>query len=145
MAWRSGLAYPQDLRDRVPAAVDEGRPAREVAPVFRVSISHIYKALGRRAATGEVAPRRGGRRRPPKLAGHEAALLAHVRSRPDAPLAELRRWPFETRGVSVSAGCLWNALDRLGRTLKKSHSARRSRTAPTLPPRGRPGGQPSPA
>ena len=141
MAWRSGLAYAQDLRDRVLAAVDEGRPVREVAPLFGVSISCVHKALGRRAATGDVAPRRGGGSRPPKLAGREAALLAHVRSRPDATLAELRRWLFETRGVSVSAGCLWNGLERLGWTLKKSRSARRSRTALMSPPPGRPGGQ----
>ena len=145
MAWRSGQAYSQDLRDRVLAAVDEGRAVREVAPLFRVSVSYVYKALGRRAATGDVAPRRGGGGRPPKLAGHEAALLAYLGSRPEATLAELRRWLFETRGVSVSGGCLWNALDRLGWTLKKSRSARRSRTAATWPRRGPLGGRPSPA
>jgi len=51
MAWRSGLAYSQDLRERVLAAVDAGRPVREVAPLFRVSISYICKALERRPAT----------------------------------------------------------------------------------------------
>jgi transposase len=82
-------AYSQDLRERVLATVDAGRAVREVAPLFKVSLSYIYKALERRAATGDVTPRRGGGSRPPKLAGHEAALLAHVRSRPDATLAEL--------------------------------------------------------
>ena len=145
MAWRRGLAYSQDLRERVLAAVDGGRAVREVAPLFRVSISYIYKALERRAATGEAAPRRGGGSRPPKLAGHEAALLAHVRSKPDATLAEMRCWLLETRGVSLSNACLWNGLERLGWTLKKSHSARRSRTAPMSPPPGSPGGLASPA
>jgi len=144
MAWRQGLAYSQDLRERVLAAVNAGRPARDVAALFRVSVSYIYKALGRRRATGLVTPQRGGGSRPAKLAGHEAALLAHLRSKPDATLAELRTWLFETRGVSVSNGALWNALERLGWTLKKSHATRRSRSAPMLPRPALPGVPPSP-
>lgn len=144
MTWRQGLAYSQDLRERVLAAVDAGRPAREVAALFRVSVSYIYKALGWRRATGSVTPRRGGGSRPPKLSGHEAALLEQLRSKPDATLAELRTWLFETRGVSISNGALWNALERLGWTLKKSHVTRRSRSAPTSPPPASPGVPPSP-
>ena len=49
-----GVAYSQDLRDRVMAAVDGGLSVYSAAPLFRVSVSHIYKALGRRRATGEV-------------------------------------------------------------------------------------------
>jgi len=116
------------------AAVDGGMPVREAAPLFRVSISYIYKALERRSATGETKPSaRGGRQRPPVLAGHDAALLGHLRANPDATLAELRRWLFETRGVSISVGALWNGLDRLGWTLKKSRSMQRSRSVPTSP------------
>jgi transposase len=132
MSWRSGQAYSQDLRDRVLAAVDGGLRVREAAPLFQVSISYIYKALERRALTGETKPSaRGGLQRPPVLSGHEAALLAHLRANPDATLAELRRWLFETRRVSISVGALWNGLDRLGWTLKKSRSMRRSRSVPT--------------
>lgn len=143
MAWRSGRAYSADLRERVLAAVDEGRTVREVAPLFRVSVSYIYKALGRRRESGDVAARRGGGSRPPKLAGHEAALLAFPGSRPAATLAELRRWLLEARGVSLSTGALWNALDRLGWTIKKSRSGPRSRTARTSRPRARLGALPS--
>jgi len=144
MAWRLGLAYSQDLRDRVLAAVDRGAAVRVVAPLMQVSISYIYKALERRDRTGETAarPGRGLRRR--KLAEHEAALHAEIRARPDATLAELRCWLFETRGVSVSVGCLWNTLDRLGLTRKKSRSTRRSRTAPMSPPHARSGALHSP-
>ncbi|MCO6416530.1 IS630 transposase-related protein [Siccirubricoccus sp. KC 17139] len=73
MAWRSGLAYPQDLRERVLAAVDAGLAVRKVASLFKVSISYTYKALERRAATDDVAPQHGAGSRPPKPAGHEAA------------------------------------------------------------------------
>ena len=125
MTWRSGQAYSQDLRERVLAAVDGGLRVREVAPLFRVSISYIYKALERRAATGATTPSaRGGAQRKAVLAGHEAALLAHLWAKPDATLGELRRWLFETRGVSISVGALWNGLDRLGWTRKKSRRMR---------------------
>jgi len=145
MVWRSGRAYSQDLRDRVLAAVDAGGVVRAVAPIFQVSVSYIYKARLRRAATGDTAAGVGGGTRPQKLAAHADALRAEVRARPDATLAELRAWLFATRDVSVSMGCLWNTLDRLGLTLKKSHSVRPSRTAPMSPPRAKPGTRPSPA
>ncbi len=132
MGWRSGQAYSQDLRDRVLAAVDGGLRVREAAPLFRVSISYIYKALERRTATGETTPlARGGLQRRPVLLGHEAALLDQLRANPDATLSELRRWLLETRGVSISVGALWNGLDRLGWTLKKSRSTPRSKSVPT--------------
>lgn len=145
MTWRNGCAYSQDLRDRVLAAVDGGLRVREVAPLFRVSISYIYKALERRAATGETRPcARGGARRTVVLRGHEAALLSHLRAKPDATLGELRRWLLETHDVSVSMGALWNGLDRLGWTLKKSRSTRPSRNARMWQPPAPNGASPSP-
>lgn len=146
MTWRSGQAYSQDLRERVLAAVDGGLRVREAAPLFRVSVSYIYKALERRAATGATTPSaRGGAQRKAVLSGHEAALLGHLRAKSDATLGELRRWLFETRGVSISVGALWNGLDRLGWTLKKSRSTRLSRSAPTSPRAASRGAPPSSA
>jgi transposase len=145
MGWRVGQAYSQDLRERVLSAVDGGLRVREAAPLFRVSVSYIYKALERRAATGATTPSaRGGARRKVVLAGHEAALLGHLRDTPDATLGELRLWLFETRGVSISVGALWNGLDRLGWTLKKSRSTRRNRSARMWPRPGPNGVSPSP-
>ena len=57
MAWRSGRSYSEDLRERVLAAVDSGMGAYAAAPLFRVSVSYIYKALGRRRRTGEADAR----------------------------------------------------------------------------------------
>lgn len=145
MTWRSGRAYSQDLRERVLAAVDGGLRVREAAPLFRVSISYIYKALERRASTGATAPAaRGGAQRKAVLAGHEAALLAHLRGKPDATLGELRRWLLETRGVSISVGALWKGLERLGWTLKKSRNTRQNRSVRMSPPRASHGVPPNP-
>ena len=48
--WRGspGRAIRADLRSRVLAAIDGGHPAKVVAELFQVSVSYIYKALGRR-------------------------------------------------------------------------------------------------
>jgi hypothetical protein len=40
-----------------------------------------------------------------------------VRELPDATIAELRR--FDSHGVRVGMGLMWNTLDRLGLTFKK--------------------------
>ena len=53
--WRSGQSYSQDLRGRVLGAIDGGIAAAEVAALFKVSLSYIYKALARRQRTGETA------------------------------------------------------------------------------------------
>lgn len=43
-----GAPYSQDLRERVISVVDGGMGAYEAAPLRRVSVSYIYKALRRR-------------------------------------------------------------------------------------------------
>jgi transposase len=134
-----GRPYSQDLRERVIAAVDSGNGAYQIAPLFQVSVSYIYKVLGRRRATGETTARlnRAGRR--PKLAAHDEALRAQVAAHPDATLEELQEWLETDRQVEVSIGCLWNRLRRLGLALKKSHSTPPSRNGRTSSPHVRNG------
>ena len=142
MAWRSGQSYSADLRSRVLATVDGGLPAREAAARFRVSVSYIHKALGRRAATGEVEARPQRNHQELKLAAHHDALRAEVARRPDVTLHELRAWLLTTHGVTASLGLMHRTLARLGLTLKKSRSGPKSRTGPSLPggaPCGGPG------
>ena len=110
---------------RICASGSWRRLNRERAPyaaagIFQVSVSYIYKALGRRRRTGETSakPHAGGQK--PKLAAHDEALRGRVLSEPDATLAELQAWLVEERGVKVCVGCLWKRLRRLGLTLKKS-------------------------
>jgi transposase len=137
MAWRSGQSYSTDLRSRVLAAVDRGGPAPTVARLFQVSVSYIYKALGRRNATGETEARPQRNRQTLKLATHHAAIRAEVARRPDATLDELRAWLLATHGVSASLGLMHKTLARLGLTLKKSQGGRKSRTARMSPRGGR--------
>jgi transposase len=48
MNWQRGRSYGQDLRDKMFAAIDRGRDPKAVATAFTVSVSWIYKAVGRR-------------------------------------------------------------------------------------------------
>ena len=142
MAWKSGQSYSADLRSRVLAAVDGGMPAKAVAERFRVSVSYLYKALGRRAATGETEARPQRSQQTLKLAAHHDAIKAEVAQRPDVTLNELRAWLLARHGVTASLGLMHRTLLRLGLTLKKSRSGPRSRTGPSLPnsaPSGGPG------
>jgi transposase len=126
MAWRSGQSYSEDLRERVLASVDGGMGAYEAAPLFRVSVSYIYKALGRRRASGEVTAKPRSGRPGQKLAALHETLRARVLAEPGTTLAELRVWLLAEHGVSVSTGCLWTTLDRLDLTHKKSSARRRA-------------------
>jgi transposase len=133
MGWRQGQAYSQDLRDRVLAAVDDGMPVPEAAPLFRVSVSYIYKAQIRRRRTGETTARPQRCQLTPKLARYHEEIRAAVKERPDATVSELREWLLSRHGVSVSHAVMWTALARLGLTRKKRPSTPASRTVRMSP------------
>ena len=138
-----GKAYSQDLRERVMAAVDSGTGAYAAASIFRVSVSYIYKLLGRRKMTGETSARPWAGGPKPNLAAYDEVLRARVMSEPDATLAELQAWLVAEHGLKVSIGCLWKRLRHLGLTLKKSHCAPPNKTERISPRRARNGVQPS--
>ena len=142
MVWKSGQSYSTDLRSRVLAAIDGGNPAKAVAELFQVSVSYIYKALARRAATGEIEARPQRNRQELKLAAHHDAIAAEVARRPYVTLEELRAWLLETYQVTASLGLMHKTLARLGLTLKKNRAGPRSRTGP-MSPSSAPNGAPS--
>jgi transposase len=139
MGWQPGQAYSDDLRARVLSAVDRGGRVYEVAPLFEVSVSYVYKALARRAATGiETAlPKLGRPGR--KLDNHVDALSAHIAAHPDATLAELVAWSKSERGVTVCIATMWATIEALGLTLKKSRAMPPSKSARMSPPPARSG------
>ena len=119
--WRRGRRYSQDLRDRVLAAIDGGMAVRRAAPLFRVNLSYIYKALIRRRATGDSGPNPSRGHRPRKLTSRqEQALFARVQAEPDITLARLQDWLCDQHGVRLSNGAVWSAVKRLGFTFKKT-------------------------
>src|SRR6516165_11901234 len=99
-----GAAYSQDLRERVMAAVNGGLGVYSAAPLFRVSVSYIYKALGRRRATGDVTAHKSGGGPKPKLAAYDEALRAQVAQKADITLVELQAWLANDHAVSRVEG-----------------------------------------
>src|SRR6266849_3086916 len=146
MAWRQGQSYSEDLRARVLAAIDGGLAARSAASVFRVSVSYIYKAVIRRRRTGEVSASSRRGHRPRKLTpAQEAGLAAHIAAHPDITLAALQTWLAGEHAVRLSNGAMWSAVNRLGLSFKRRHSAPPSRTVRTLPPGAGSGARHSPS
>ena len=108
-----------DLRERVVAAVGGGMPRAEVARVFGGSRATIVRYLGRRRATGGLAPSRRPGMASVKLAALRAGLVPQLEACPDATLAEhCRRWA-ERGGAAVSEATMSRAIAALGWTRKK--------------------------
>jgi transposase len=112
-------AYSLDLRERVVAAVADGLSCRAVADRFGVSVvASVVKWSRRLRATGSVAAKPMGGRRPYALEGERDWLLARVGEAPDLTLralaAELRP------AASLSHYAVWHLLIREGITFKKS-------------------------
>lgn len=127
MSWRRGQRYSQDLRDRILAAVDGGGRVYQVAEIFGVSVSYIYKALSRRRETGDSGPNPNRGHRPRKLTpGQEAALAERIAAEPDITLARLQAWLESAHGVRLSNGAIWAAVDRLELSFKKKPAGRRA-------------------
>ncbi len=134
MSWVPGQAYSDDLRARVLGAVDRGGRVYEVAPLFEVSVSYIYKALARRKLTGVATalPKRGRPGR--KLDKHLDALASHIAAHPDATLEELVAWVKRERDITVCVATLWATLEALDLSVKKRRAMPPSRNAPTSQP-----------
>src|SRR5690606_13300520 len=110
-------AYSLDLRQRVVERVAAGRPVREVAARFDVSVASAGKWSQRYRATGSAAAERMGGHRKNRLLGERAWLLARIAAQPDitlrARLDELHR-----RGMPASYGSLWRLLKAAGISFK---------------------------
>ena len=117
--------YSMDLRERVVRAWDTSGDAEEVATTFGVSRAWVHRLVQRRRETGSIAPRPQTKFRSRVLAGQEDRLAALIAARPDATLAELR----EALPTTAALSTLWLEIDRLGLTLKKNRTRRR--TTPT--------------
>ena len=117
--------YSMDLRARVARAWDVSGDAEEVAATFGVSRAWVHRLIQRRRETGSIAPRPQLKFRSRVLAGQEGRLVALINARPDATLAELRAALPTTAALST----LWREIDRLGFTVKKNRTRRRTATA----------------
>lgn len=133
-----GAPYSQDLRVRVLRACDRGMKTGQVAELFDVCKSWVRRLKQRRRETGRTTPRPTGGATLIKIDPQKLTEL--VRRNPDATVKELHAM----LGTDCSESGVDAALRRLGLSLKKSRSGRRSRTARTSPSVASPGRTTSP-
>lgn len=115
--------YSKDLRLRVLAAVDAGKPREEVAKTFAVSMPTIKRWLRRRRETGEVEPKPIPGRPSTKGKMLQEWLPHHLQANDDLTLEEHREAFEEEFGQEVSTSTIGRAMAALpggGWPLKKS-------------------------
>lgn len=114
--------YSKDLRLRVLAAVDAGKPREEVAQTFSVSVPTIKRWLKRRRETGDVEPKPIPGRPSVKEAGLQEWLPYHLADNNDLTLEAHRDAFEEEQGMEVSTSTVGRAIARLpgGWPVKKS-------------------------
>lgn len=117
-------AYSREMRRDVLAACDRGQGTREVALLFKVSESWVRRVKQERREQGKLAPC-VTRRRIPLWAPYTEPIRAHIASKPDLTLQELK----DALGTTLSRQTLCKALGRLKLTLKKSPAGRRAGSA----------------
>ena len=127
--------YSQDLRDRVVAAVAGGRTCRATAARFGVSVASVVKWSQRWRATGSAAAKPMGGRRPLRLTGERAWLLARIAEKPDLTPAFAgagscgRWWPSWPSAVRRQATGRCGAVSstRASRLKKSLHASEQDR------------------
>ena len=121
LVWVLRRAYKYD-RGSVGDVVEPFVDADDVAATFGVSRAWVHRLAQRQRETGSIAPRKPTKFRSRVLAGQEERLKALVNATPDATLAELR----DALPTTAALSTLWLELDRLGLTVKKNRTRRRT-------------------
>ena len=117
--------YSLDLRERVVAAVERGSSRNAVAGAFGLSVSCVVKWMQRAQATGSVAAKPMGGRRPYALAGERVFVLRRIEEKPDLTISALTE-ELADRGLKVSRFAVWHFLDHEGLTFKKKPARQRA-------------------
>jgi transposase len=114
-------AYPLELRQRLVEAVDQQLGTiEEIASIFQVHSSYIYKLLRQRRDRHDLAPLpHGGGASATLEAEDRRVLIELVAAQPDATLDELRQGIAQKKRVHVSLSTVWRWLADLALTRKK--------------------------
>jgi transposase len=122
--------YPIELRQKIVDAVDQQLSTyKEIAEMFGIAESYIYKLLRQRCETGSLAPLPRGGGGTAKLSEEHLLVLAELVARqPDATLEELRQQLRRQIKVEASISTIWRGLERIEFTTKKRPSSRKRPT-----------------
>jgi putative transposase len=133
LGWRPacmGRPYSQDLRERIVAAVEEGRLSRcKAAAQFAVGISAVINWVRRFRETGRVLHGKIGGHKPKAMAGEHRAFL----------LFRIKEKDFTLRGLwlSLPAAVSTSIRRRCGTSSKQKNSASKNRACQRARPPGR--------
>jgi len=120
-----------DLRKRIMEALEEEPSSLIVAARFKVAASTVRKLRSKVRRTGKLERDLAPGRERLVQGKHEERLRRLIREYPDATLNVLRELLTDATGISVSETTMWRQLERMGITLKKRVSARRSASVRT--------------
>jgi transposase len=125
--------YSLDLRKRIVDAIERGVGTRsEVAKLFGVHETFVYKLLRQKRERGDVAPLPHGGGAQAKLNEDQLMILTNlVAQSPDATLDELREQMKKKARVEISVPTICRALQSFGLSRKKVYPGGRSRSRRT--------------
>lgn len=120
-------AYSVDLRQRIVEAVErQVGSKREIARLFGVHESFLYKLLRQKRERGDLAPLPHGGGAQAKLTAAQWQQVAQwIAATPEATLAELQEQVQKKLRVRVGLSTVGRGVERLGVTRKKRVSGRR--------------------
>ena len=122
------MAYSQDLRERVIAAVEADTMSnQQIGTLYGVSESTIEKWVARKRETGSVAAWAPAGGRPRTLAPYAATLRTEVKRQPDISLNELCERVQAREGVASNTSMMCRELKVLNLPVKKSRFTTRNR------------------
>ena len=129
-------AYSLDLRERIVEAVErQVGSKREIARLFGVHESFLYKLLRQQRERGDLAPLpHGGGAQAKLTAEHWQQVASWIVATPDATLAELQDQVQQKLRVRVGRSTVWRGVEALGVTRKKRVSGPRKPMRRHAPP-----------
>jgi len=118
-------AYTYDLRQKIVDAVDNKFGTnKEVAEMFGVHESYIYKLLRQRRETGDLSPLPHGGGATLKLDEVGLGVLEKlIKTQPDAILEELQQRLKQKAKREVSITTVWRGVEKLKITVKKRRAS----------------------
>lgn len=122
------MAYSLDLRQRIVDAVERAvGTKREIAKLFGVHESFIYKLLRQKRERGHIAPLPHGGGATAKLTEARLMVLTDLAAQtPDATLEEFSHRLKKKTGVEVSRSTICRGFQAIDLSLKKDQARRRS-------------------
>lgn len=132
-------AYTYDLRQKIVDAVDNKLGTnKEIAEMFGVHESYLYKLLRQRRETGDLSPLPHGGGATLKLAETGLRVLEKlIQTQSDASLEELRQQLKKKTKLEVSVATVWRGVEKLKLTVKKRRALPKRPIRLNVPPIGK--------